>query len=70
MLGCDESRQTPIRIKRAAMTLPVALVALPPQKNVGAVACPRGIHIRMAANKSAPIRFWLTLRAIRFTANR
>jgi len=24
-IGCDESRQTPIRIKRAAMTLPVAL---------------------------------------------
>jgi len=40
--GCDESRQTPIRIKRAAMLLPVALTALPPQKNVGAAACPMG----------------------------
>jgi hypothetical protein len=29
--GCDESRQTPIGIKRAAMMLPVALAALPPQ---------------------------------------
>jgi hypothetical protein len=27
--GCDESRQTPIRIKRAAMKLPVALAASP-----------------------------------------
>jgi len=40
--GCDESRQTPIRIKRAAMMLPVALAALPPQKNVGAAPCPMG----------------------------
>jgi hypothetical protein len=40
--GCDESRQTPIRIKRAAMLLPVALAALPPQKNVGAAPCPMG----------------------------
>jgi len=40
--GCDESRQAPIRIKRAAMILPIALAALPPQKNVGAAACPMG----------------------------
>src|SRR5260221_10146233 len=40
--GCDESRQTPIRIKRPAMTLPVALAASPPQKNVGAATRPRG----------------------------
>ena len=40
--GCDESHQTPIRIKRAAMTRPVALAALPPQKNVGATPCPMG----------------------------
>jgi hypothetical protein len=33
--GCDESRQTPIRIKRVAMNPPVALAASPPQKNVG-----------------------------------
>jgi hypothetical protein len=40
--SCDESRQTPVRIKRAAMMLPVALAALPPQKNVGAASCPMG----------------------------
>jgi len=40
--GCDESRQTPIRIKREAMKLPPALVALPPQKNVGAATRPMG----------------------------
>jgi len=40
--GCDESRQTPIRIKRAAMNQPVALAASPPQKNVGAAPCPMG----------------------------
>jgi len=40
--GCDESRQTPIRIKRTAMNLPVALAALPPQKNIGAATCPMG----------------------------
>src|SRR5574338_951347 len=41
-MGCDESRQTPIRIKRVAMMLPLALAALPPQKNVGAAARPMG----------------------------
>jgi hypothetical protein len=40
--GCDESRQTPIRIKRATMKLPVALAASPPQKNVGAAPRPMG----------------------------
>ncbi len=40
--GCDESRQTPTRIKRAAMKLPVALAASPPQKNVGAATRPMG----------------------------
>jgi hypothetical protein len=40
--GCDESRQTPIRIKRTAMKLPVALAASPPQKNVGAATRPMG----------------------------
>ena len=40
--GCDESRQTPIRIKRAAMNLPVALAAAPLQKNVGAATRPMG----------------------------
>ncbi len=40
--GCDESRQTPIRIKQATMILPVALAASPPQKNVGATTCPMG----------------------------
>jgi hypothetical protein len=40
--GCDESRQTPIRIKQAAMNLPFALAALPPQKNVGAATRPMG----------------------------
>ena len=40
--GCDESRQTPIRIKLATMTPPVALAALPPQKNVGAAPRPMG----------------------------
>src|SRR5450830_405942 len=38
--GCDESHQTPIRIKRAALSLPVALAASLPQKNVGAKTCP------------------------------
>ena len=42
-IGCDESRQTPIRIKRAAMTLPSPWRPLPPQKNVGAAACPMGL---------------------------
>lgn len=40
--GCDESRQTPIRIKRAAVKWPVALAASPPQKNVGAATRPMG----------------------------
>ena len=40
--GCDESRQTPIRIKRTTILLPVALAAWPPQKNVGAATCPMG----------------------------
>ena len=40
--GYDESRQTPIRIKRVAMKLPVALAASPPQKNVGAATRPMG----------------------------
>ena len=40
--GCDESRQTPIRIKRAAVMLPVALAASPLQKNVGAATRPMG----------------------------
>jgi len=40
--GCDESHQTPIRIKRAALLLPSHWRPLPPQKNVGAAACPMG----------------------------
>ena len=54
--GCDESRQPPIRIKRAAMTLPIALAASPRQKNVGAAACPMGSHIYVAADALAPSR--------------
>lgn len=41
--GCDESHQTPIRIKPTAMWLPTALAALPPQKNVGTATRPRVI---------------------------
>jgi hypothetical protein len=32
--GCDESRQTPIRIKRTAIKLPVALAARRPRRTV------------------------------------
>lgn len=43
-----------------------ALAAMPPQKNFGAASRPLGYHIRVATNFLAPIRFWLTSRAIRF----
>jgi len=69
--GCDESRQTPIRIKRAAMLLPIALAALPPQKNVGAAAASNGfVTAQWLPEDLAPIPGWLALRAIRSTANR
>src|SRR5690242_21108444 len=37
----DKSHQSPIRTKRAAMTLPFALAASPPKKNVGTATRPR-----------------------------
>jgi hypothetical protein len=40
--SCDESRQTPIRIKRTAIKPPVALAASPPQKIVGTAPCSIG----------------------------
>jgi len=57
--GCEESRQTPIRIKRAAMLLPVALAALPPQKNVGAAAASNRIPHRPVAARSSGANPWL-----------
>ena len=48
------------------MMLPVALAALPPQKNVGTAARPMGSHRPVAAEESAPIPGWLAVRAIRF----
>ena len=67
--GCDESRQTPIRIKQAALSLPVALAASLPQKNVGTETCPMVDHRSVATDTSAPFPYWLTLQAIRNTAN-
>ena len=53
--GCDESRQTPIEIKRAALSRPLALAAWPPQKNVGAETCPMVDHRSVATDMAAPI---------------
>ena len=60
----DGSRQTPIRIKHGP-TVPVALAAWPPQKNVGAAPRPIGF-IRIPWLPMCRLQSpWLTLRAIR-----
>ena len=52
--------------------LPVALVASPPQKNVGAASTSMGFaqNLWLPGEHQAPIRGWLVLQAIRFTADR
>ena len=64
--GCDESRQTPIRIKQGPMICRSPWRACPPQKNVGAATRPMGSHRPVAAGCPAPILGWLALWAICF----
>ena len=51
------------------LSQPVALAALLPQKNVGTETCPMVDHRSVATDTSAPVPYWLTLQAIRNTAN-
>jgi hypothetical protein len=49
--GCDESHQKPIRIKRAATKLPVALADLPPRNNLRNTTRPMGSSLTRARNR-------------------
>ena len=64
--GCDESHQTPIRIKRAAMLLPSPWRLCRPRKTLVPHRVQWVNHRPVAAGVLAPIPRWLTLRAIRF----
>jgi len=60
-----ESRQTPIRFKRYA-DCAGALVASPPQKNVGPASRPRVLlTVQWLPNRLAPVSSWLATRATR-----
>lgn len=64
--GCDESRQTPIRIKRAAMTCLSPWRLRRPRRTLVPQRVQGVLHRPVVAGFSAPIPCWLTLRAIRF----
>ena len=63
--GYDESRQTPIRIKRAAMTCRSPWRPGRPRRTLVPQRVQWVEHIPVAADALAPIRGWLALRAIR-----
>lgn len=63
--GCDESRQTPIRIKRAAMIRRSPWRLRRPRKTLVPQRVQWVHHRPVAAGSPAPIPGWLTLRAIR-----
>src|SRR5262245_37201503 len=67
MNGCDESRQTPIRIKQVAMNCRSPWRLGRPRRTLVPQRVQWVDHIPGAADALAPILGWLALRAIRIS---